>query len=67
MSLFREDWELARAALSCHVSPGYVVPGNARGLCRWVATEACHSKESLSLTVDGLWQQERDVVRENLK
>ena len=32
VSLFPEDWELAGVALSCPHCPGYVVPGNVRGL-----------------------------------
>ena len=31
ISLFQQDWELAKVALSCH-GPGHAVPGNGRGL-----------------------------------
>ena len=29
VSLFLEDWELARVQSSCHICPGFVVPGHA--------------------------------------
>ena len=28
ISLFLQDWELAKVALSCHMGPGHAVPGN---------------------------------------
>ena len=47
VSLFLEDWEPARVALSCHVGLGCVVPGNARGLVVGLPLPGrthCHSK-----------------------
>ena len=66
ISLFLQDWELAKVALSCHIGPGHAVPENARGLGSWVAAAKeppCHSKKSLSLTVDGLTKR-REMWRE---
>ena len=45
ISFFLKDWELAKVALSCHMALDM--------LCQEVCEALCHSKKSLSLTVDG--------------
>ena len=55
ISLFLEDWELTRVALSCHVALDLVVPGNARGLVAGVAAKRpAVTAKMPSLTVDRL-------------
>ena len=51
ISLLLEDWALARVALSCHIA----LDMHEAWLLGCYCQEAlCHSKKSLSLTVDGL-------------
>ena len=55
--VLHEDWELARGGLELPHRPGYVVPGNGRGLVAGLLLPRrahCPSKTSPSLTVDGL-------------
>ena len=60
VSLFLEDWELARVATCSWVfcARKCMSPG-----CWFAAAKEarCHRKESFSLTLDGLWQQRRGV------
>ena len=69
ISLFLENWELARVALSCNVALDMFVPGNARGLVAGLPlpekptvtglrTPFSHRGRAVQL-------KERDVVREN--
>ena len=57
VSLFLKDWELARVAFSCHIALGMLCQ-EMHEACGLLLPEKplCHSKKSLSLTVDGLWQ-----------
>ena len=61
VSLFLEDWELAGVALSCHIALD-VLCQEMHEAC-WLGCRCpvplCHSKESLSLTVDRLSQQRK--------
>ena len=57
MSLFLEDWETCEGGLEPHC-PGYVVPGNARGLLSQQGMPFSHSGRAVTV-------KERDVVRED--
>ena len=60
VALFLEDWGLGRVASSCHMTMDLLCQ-EMRDAC-WDSSEVnCHSKQSRSLTVDGLRQQRREM------
>ena len=66
ISLFLKDWELAKVALSCHMALDMLcqeMQGAWWRGCRYLEA-LCHSKRTLSPTVDGESKGKRNVSDE---